>query len=597
VVQELRNRCPDQLLAWIDATVILTGPGSQVFPPLLGTGGNDGRLDFSANYCQRLLEVIPATAGPVQARALAQARDLLEDTETQPLTPAAVGQFNPAAAGGPGSSRFGTADSLVNPWQYILLVEGALLFAASAVRRIQHYQPGEARAAIPFTVDHSPDGTPAGAAEEEARGELWTPQWTQPFTLPEIRQLFTEARASWRGRPARRATGFYAATRSLGVTRGITRFTRYGLQQRNGLAFTAVPLDTITVCERPEVRLAADLEDWAYRLTGDVVSGAIATARRRFEAAYLAYSRDGGPLPLARMLAALTSLEQAAGHSGRARTTLPVRQPPPAGEFLPVLAAADCPELRLATGLASCATRPATGPAHTLRHLLLPIDPPNPGSRRGTWRTTALIPGFGLRPLPPVLADVLIWRCRTAAADHQAGTIHGAPSFTSPVPVPAADVHAFARGSLDPAALDMWLRACLALDWTGLRHHWPAAGPALPVPTLGLLHPLADGLAPASTRGAASYGGEPRLGLRPDWAHRLAADQIRSVHTEAVTRLRQAGWNAVPAPPADVPGGGVLIAAALVPRCQYPLRVLRHLAIPNRPPGEAPASPDPEELP
>ncbi len=126
---------------------------------------------------------------------------------------AAIGQFDPASAGGPGSSRFGAAESLVNPWGYVLFVEGALLFAASAVRRNQH---AAGRAAMPFTVQGSPDGSASGAAGEESRGEVWAPVWTREFTLAEIRQMFAEARASWRGRPARRAVDFYAATRTLG---------------------------------------------------------------------------------------------------------------------------------------------------------------------------------------------------------------------------------------------------------------------------------------------------------------------------------------------------------------------------------------------
>ena len=237
VVQEFRNRCPDALLPWIDAAVVLAGEDT-VFPPLLGTGGNDGRLDFSTNFHQRLLDVIGAP-GSGRARSLAIARDLINGTEAEQLAGAAVGQFDPASAGGPGSSRFGAAESLVNPWGYVLLVEGALLFAASAVRRHQH---AAGRAAMPFTVQGSPDGSASGAAGEESRGEVWAPVWTREFTLAEIKQMFAEARASWRGRPARRAVDFYAATRTLGVARGISEFTRYGLQRRNGLAFAAVPL-------------------------------------------------------------------------------------------------------------------------------------------------------------------------------------------------------------------------------------------------------------------------------------------------------------------------------------------------------------------
>ena len=39
----------------------------------------------------------------------------------------------------------------------------------------------------------------------------------------------------------------------------------------------------------------------------------------------------------------------------------------------------------------------------------------------------------------------------------------------------------------------------------------------------------------------------PTLAMGPDWAVRLAAGQVGAVHADAVRRLRQAGWDAVPA--------------------------------------------------
>jgi len=576
VVQEFRNRCPDAVLPWIDAAVVLAGDDT-VFPPLLGTGGNDGRLDFSTNFHQRLLEVISASEAG-RARSLAMARDLLSGTESGQLAGAAIGQFDPAGAGGPGSSRFGAAESLVNPWAYVLFIEGALLFAASTVRRNQH---AAGRAAMPFTVQGSPDGSASGASGEESRGEVWTPVWTQEFTLAEIKQVFAEARASWRGRPARRAVDFYAATRTLGVARGIGEFTRYGLQRRNGLAFAAVPLARVGIREHPEVRLAAEVEDWASRFGGSDTSAAVGQAARTFEDAHLRYARDGGALQLARLLAALTGLEQAVGRSGRARDAVSVRYVPPARQFLDVLREAECPELRIAVGLASCATLPgpdhAAVPYRTLRQVLLPIDPPALGDRsqpNGRWRDSPLVPGFGSRGLAETLAEVLVWRSRTAAAERGEENFRGVTTFRAGIPVPAADLHAFAAGEIDDKTLGLFLRACLALNWRNVGHEWSGARPGIPVTTLGLLHPLAAGIAPGS-------GGsdEPELALSPDWAARLAAGKVRAVHGEAAARLRWVGWEAVPAPPEGAIGDGVRIAAALVPRCLRPRSVLSAIAM------------------
>jgi CRISPR-associated protein Csx17 len=572
VVLEFRNHCPEPLLPWIDACVVLADE-RPFFPPLLGTGGNDGRLDFSTNFHEQLLAVLDTSAAG-RTRSVASARDVLTGTETERLVNASVGQFDPAGAGGQGSSPFGAAASLVNPWRYVLLVEGALLFASGTSRRHQH---AGGRAAIPFTVSYSPDGSASGASGEESRGEVWAPVWAHRCTLAEISQLFGEARAAWRGRQASRAVDFYAATRTLGVARGVSEFVRYGLQQRNGLAFVAVPLDRVMVTDKPEVRLAAKIEDWALRARRAETSQTIAAALRRFEAAHLRYARDGGAIALRDLLAALTSLEMAVGRSRLMRDQIPVRRPPAAGEFLSVLAShQECRELRIAAGIASCIAGHSRSTARTMRQLLLPIDPGDPADpahRDGRWRDSPVVSGYGIRPLRQVLADVLAWRSRTAP-DEVAGGLdrppfRGVPTFRRGVRVPAGDLHALASDRrmaggplLDEEELQAWLLACLALDWwRDGDHRWSTAEPVVPVPALTLLHPLAEGIAAGDDA--------PRMALDPDWAVRLAAGRVADVHADAAARLRQAGWTAVAAirSPGGAASSGVAIAAALVPRC------------------------------
>jgi hypothetical protein len=171
------------------------------------------------------------------------------------------------------------------------------------------------------------------------------------------------------------------------------------------------------------------------------------------------------------------------------------------------------------------------------------------------------------------------------------------PGFRLGVPAHVADLHAFALGLLDEADLDLWLRACLALDWRGARPPWQEQpGQVAPVPTLGLLQPLAHGFAPADGRHDA-----PKRAMEPDWAGRLAAGQVRAVHDEAVARLRQAGWQAVPFQPPPH-ASGVDIAAALVPRCRDPQSMMRrYLAVRLRDDpadgASAESGNDPEALP
>lgn len=43
LVGEVRAVCPDPMLPWLDAAVVALHDDKLAFPPLLGTGGNDGR--------------------------------------------------------------------------------------------------------------------------------------------------------------------------------------------------------------------------------------------------------------------------------------------------------------------------------------------------------------------------------------------------------------------------------------------------------------------------------------------------------------------------------------------------------------------------
>ena len=54
---QCRAEFPDDALDWLDAAYVLTAGGAK-FPPLLGTGGNDGRLEFSNNFMQNVVSAL-----------------------------------------------------------------------------------------------------------------------------------------------------------------------------------------------------------------------------------------------------------------------------------------------------------------------------------------------------------------------------------------------------------------------------------------------------------------------------------------------------------------------------------------------------------
>lgn len=154
-----RNMLPDAALDWIDAAVALGSGSEATFSRLLGTGGNFGRQDLSTTYIQRALLVL----GHRQSSDWLVAA--LAGNETIPYLRDAVGQFDPSRAGGIQSSPFEKADDrgFVNPWSFLLTIEGAILFAGAVVRRVgaDFTDP-----ALPFQVRGSSrlrHGSPGGA--------------------------------------------------------------------------------------------------------------------------------------------------------------------------------------------------------------------------------------------------------------------------------------------------------------------------------------------------------------------------------------------------------------------------------------------------
>lgn len=252
-----RNSLPESALSWLDATFILTSDGP-LYPPLLGTGGNDGRLDFTNNFQQRVLDVLSATDGAPTPKAAAWLQLALFGENCSGLSNRAIGQFAPSAAGGANSANGVDAPASVNPWDFVFMLEGAALYASAAVKRLETTEPGQL--SYPFCVRSTGAGYASNCSgdEKDSRAELWLPLWPAPASLTDVRALFGEGRALVGRRAARDALEFTQAVVSLGVDRGISEFQRFGFLLRNGLAYFATPLDRISVRRDAE---AADLLD------------------------------------------------------------------------------------------------------------------------------------------------------------------------------------------------------------------------------------------------------------------------------------------------------------------------------------------------
>lgn len=364
LLQALRAECEDDFLSWLDAAVVLAD-GNPAYPPLLGTGGNDGRLDFTNNFLQRLTDLFHPDTGAALGMAGPWLAHALFAESTHRLAQSAIGQFAPGQIGGANATTGFTVDSRINAWDFVFMLEGALLFAAATTRRLESSQ--QAQLAYPFTVYPAHGGSggaaPGDAGSGKSRGEIWLPLWANAARLSEITALFSEGRATVGRRAARDGLDFARAIAQLGTDRGIAAFQRYGFMVRNGLAYLATPLGRVEAARAPQADLIAELERGQFldRLRREArdkdAPASLKRAVSQLENALFALTRPGvGQASIQRALILLGEVMQTLAVSRKGRENLPVL---PRLSAAWVLAAADdSAEFRIALALAGLAGIP-----------------------------------------------------------------------------------------------------------------------------------------------------------------------------------------------------------------------------------------------
>lgn len=312
----------DQSLQWLDsALVLLTGQKkNRIEAPLLGSGGNIGNSDFSARFMQLLLETLPTTNDdqpPKKSAQLLQAS--LRGTSVAGLLSYAVDQFNPGIAGGANMGQGMEASPALNPWDYILMIEGAILMAGTVSRRLDANRTGSA---FPFSVESTPVGF-ASAGEDDTRGELWLPLWNRACSAMELSHLLAEGRANLGARRPTSGVEFARAVASLGTDRGINSFVRIQFQKRFGDNFFASVVDRFNVHCQSDVRLIEEVDWWLGRFDRACsAKGSPARLKgtlRRIESAIFGYCRYGRREDMQTVLVALGRAERELALTGGQR--------------------------------------------------------------------------------------------------------------------------------------------------------------------------------------------------------------------------------------------------------------------------------------
>ena len=369
ILSQCRARFPDDALDWLDAAYVLTSDGVK-FPPLLGTGGNDGRLEFSNNFMQNVVLALNLeerrNGETIMQNQIVSA--LFNEGSPELVRKRSTGFYNPSSVGGANASVGFNDDSLSNPWDYVLMFEGALMFAGAAARRLS--AQGTSKAVYPFTVDNSAAGYGTSSDSEygdSSRAEFWAPLWNRPTSLRELERLMSEGRAQLGRRQVSSGSDFARAVTGLGTERGVSEFQRYGFLVRNGLAYLAAPLgrfysdsDNRDAAERANVLF--DLDPWLDSLrraaSGRNAPAELGAVRRRIDNAIIEFCQRGQPRDLQDVLIAVGQAERWISRSGIRESVSPLRN---FSRNWIRYANNDSVEFRLARAMASILYEPAQG--------------------------------------------------------------------------------------------------------------------------------------------------------------------------------------------------------------------------------------------
>jgi len=241
IIASMRNQWNDSAVNWFDASISLEEDACFGF--LYGTGGNEGSADITNNFWELIEETLGLPTPRPDSDELLVAS--IFGAPRASSTSRTAGQHFPLAAGSSNCGQDFEGSASTNPWDFILMMEGAVLFAGATTKRLSQY--GKGKSAFPFMINHLATEGQASSIKDEAkqdakvircRAEFWMPLCSEPTSLTEIASMLTEGRLQRRsGEQTEHTLHAMEAIRTLGTARGIDTFHRVGLFERRGKGY------------------------------------------------------------------------------------------------------------------------------------------------------------------------------------------------------------------------------------------------------------------------------------------------------------------------------------------------------------------------
>jgi CRISPR-associated protein Csx17 len=562
-IQELRSSCDESLLIeWMDAAAVGT---VERFAALLGSGGgSDGNTHFSDNFMQNLWDVLQDFDGQRESRrgqsnhpTIVISRELLHDAlfkvgTNRLIVKRTSSLYDSGAVGGPNATQGMERESLSNPWNVILALEGTIGFAGAASRRLAASAASDG--AFPFQIAASVTVQNGLAGKERAGTEIWIPLWTRPARSDEVLDLLREGRAQCGPRPARNGVDMARAVASLGVDRGIGAFGRYAILKGRvgGESYnTAASLGRVYVAERAGVDLLREIDPGLDRFRRAAANKdappRFGSAVRRIDSAIFEFCKYGGASFFQRIAMALGAAERELRDVKRFREDKKLR--PLAELSAEWIKAADdgSPEFAVARALAD--VHDPEGKIGPLRANLEPVDWKK---RCSAWAEKDRSVVWNAADPVTNLANVLERRVMDGS---RAGCERLPNASRSPVPLNC--IAAFLHGELDDRRIaDLIWGLMLIRDGGTMgsvtvgtnRLYLPRAYALLKLlflPRLLVFERAADGKFFARL---SNGSGGVVISPEPTVLHLLRSGQLGEACAVAMRRLRASGLNPLPGP-------------------------------------------------
>jgi len=323
-IATVRSRIPDQCLDWIDTAAVLEEAQAHLNILLGSGGGSEGNTHFSDNFMQNIWECLPDFATQRTKKKNLDERTRIENALfgipiSSLVAKRTASLYDSGSIGGPNAEQGFERKSYLNPWDFVLCLEGAIAFSGALTRRFGIGYPRQA--AFPFQVQMTPVGYGSAVPKEVGGKEIWMPLWQNRVSLPELRVLMAEGRATYRGSQARNGLDFARAVVSLGVDRGIRSFVRYAIVKgRVGgeeKCNTACALSRCDVRLRKDVDLLQEIDPWLEAFRTAVHNEKVKktplrfkTALRRIEQSIFDFCQYGESSRFAKILCSLGRAER-----------------------------------------------------------------------------------------------------------------------------------------------------------------------------------------------------------------------------------------------------------------------------------------------